>query len=45
MKVAATACLGCGNVDMSIDPAALIDLAGEPGAGGPALTGSTLCGY
>jgi hypothetical protein len=38
VRVSATACLDCGTLDISIDPAALIDLAGEPDAGGAAAT-------
>jgi hypothetical protein len=38
VDIAARACLDCGAVDLSLDPAALIDLTGEPGAGGAAAT-------
>ena len=37
VKVAATACLDCGTVDLSIDPVALIELAGEADEDGPAV--------
>ena len=34
VDVAATACLDCGTVDMTIDPNAVVGLTGEPDAGG-----------
>jgi ribosomal protein L32 len=38
VKLAATACLDCGTVDLTIDPVALTELAGEADEDGAAAT-------